>query len=145
MILLRSSWACWQITLACLGACLCPTPRNDDKPFFCSMWPLLQKDGLATQYIALTLLWNRLIGHSPFISLHQASFLDVFTWVRQFYLSFPRRLTQPSGALGGLFGMRSTSPVGVCISSTGTIPRLIPRPQRTSEHTGFRLNLVVEY
>jgi hypothetical protein len=48
------------------------------------MWPLLQKDGLATQYIALTLLWNRLIGHSPFISLRQATFLDVFTWVRSF-------------------------------------------------------------
>jgi len=46
-----------------------------------SMWPLLRKDGLATQYIALTLLWNRLIGHSPCISLRQATFLDVFTWV----------------------------------------------------------------
>ncbi|KAH9049839.1 glucosyltransferase [Lactarius hengduanensis] len=32
-----------------------------------SMWPLLQKDGLATQYIALTLLWNRLIGYDPFV------------------------------------------------------------------------------
>ena len=31
------------------------------------MWPLLKKDGLATQYIALTLLCNRLIGHGPFI------------------------------------------------------------------------------
>jgi hypothetical protein len=47
--------------------------------------------------------------------------------------------------VGDLFGMRSTSPVGVCISTTCTIPRLIPRPQRTSEHAGFHLNLVVEY
>jgi hypothetical protein len=47
--------------------------------------------------------------------------------------------------VGGLFGMRSTSPVGVCISTTGTIPRLIPRSQRTSEHAGLHLNLVVEY
>jgi hypothetical protein len=67
------------------------------KLFLGSMWPLLQKDGLATQYIALSLLWNRLIGHSPFISLRQATFLDVFTWVRQFYLSSTRRPTQPSG------------------------------------------------
>lgn len=47
--------------------------------------------------------------------------------------------------VGGLFGMRSTSPVGICISTTGTIPRLIPRPQRTSEHASFHLNLAVEY
>ncbi len=109
------------------------------------MWPLLQKDGLATQYIALTLLWNRLIGHSPFISLRQMTFVDVFTWVRQFYLSSTRRLTQTLRCVGGLFGMRTTSPVGVRISTTGTIPRLIPRPQRTSEHAGFHLDLVVEY
>lgn len=47
--------------------------------------------------------------------------------------------------VGDLFGMCSTSPVGVCISTTGTIPRLIPRPQRTFEHASFHLNLVVEY
>ena len=45
--------------------------------------------------------------------------------------------------VGGLFGMRSTSHFGVCISTTGTIPRLIPRSQRTSEHASFHLNLVV--
>ncbi|KAH9989678.1 glucosyltransferase [Russula compacta] len=46
-----------------------------------SMWPLLRKDGLATQYIALTLLWNRLIGHGPFVAAQQVTFLDMFTWV----------------------------------------------------------------
>ncbi|KAJ3555109.1 hypothetical protein NM688_g2762 [Phlebia brevispora] len=30
-----------------------------------SMWPLLQRDGLALQYFAVTLLWNRLIGYNP--------------------------------------------------------------------------------
>ncbi|PPR08165.1 hypothetical protein CVT24_012129 [Panaeolus cyanescens] len=30
-----------------------------------SMWPLLKKDGLAVQYIALLILWNRLIGYNP--------------------------------------------------------------------------------
>jgi hypothetical protein len=109
------------------------------------MWPLLRKDGLATQYIAHTLLWNRLIGHSPFISLRQATFLDVFTCVRQFLPFIPTSAYSTLRCVGGLFGMRSTSPVGVCISTTGTIPRLIPRPQRTSEHAGFHLNLVVEY
>lgn len=30
------------------------------------MWPLLQRDGLALQYVAVILLWNRLIGYNPF-------------------------------------------------------------------------------
>lgn len=30
-----------------------------------SMWPLLKKDGLSVQYIALVLLWNYGIGHNP--------------------------------------------------------------------------------
>ena len=51
----------------------------------CSMWPLLRKDGLATQYIALTLLWNRLVGHEPFVALSHATYLDMLTWVRSFY------------------------------------------------------------
>ncbi|GAA6048700.1 hypothetical protein JCM3770_002028 [Rhodotorula araucariae] len=38
-----------------------------------SMWPLLQRDGVATQYLALTLLWNFLIGYNP-LSL-RASFV----------------------------------------------------------------------
>jgi alpha-1,3-glucosyltransferase len=50
----------------------------------CSMWPLLRKDGLTTQYIALTLLWNRLIGHDPFVALSHATYLDILTWVRTF-------------------------------------------------------------
>lgn len=30
------------------------------------MWPLLKRDGLAIEYIATLLLWNRLIGYNPF-------------------------------------------------------------------------------
>ncbi|EKM79278.1 hypothetical protein AGABI1DRAFT_74153 [Agaricus bisporus var. burnettii JB137-S8] len=30
-----------------------------------SMWPLLKKDGLGFQYIALLILWNRIIGYNP--------------------------------------------------------------------------------
>ncbi|KAI0345967.1 hypothetical protein BDW22DRAFT_1370359 [Trametopsis cervina] len=35
-----------------------------------SMWPLLKRDGVAVQYVALLILWNRLIGYSP---LHSTS------------------------------------------------------------------------
>ncbi|OSX59916.1 glycosyltransferase family 57 protein [Postia placenta MAD-698-R-SB12] len=31
-----------------------------------SMWPLLQRDGLGVPYVALTVLWNRLLGYNPF-------------------------------------------------------------------------------
>ncbi|KAG9308454.1 glycosyltransferase family 57 protein [Chiua virens] len=31
-----------------------------------SMWPLLKKDGLGVQYIAMLLFWCRLIGYNPF-------------------------------------------------------------------------------
>lgn len=30
------------------------------------MWPLLRKDGLGVQYVALTVLWNAALGYSPF-------------------------------------------------------------------------------
>ncbi|ESK90477.1 glycosyltransferase family 57 protein [Moniliophthora roreri MCA 2997] len=30
-----------------------------------SMWPLLKRDGLGVPYLALLLLWNRMIGHNP--------------------------------------------------------------------------------
>ena len=31
-----------------------------------SLWPLLKTDGLGLQYLAMLLLWNRLIGHNAF-------------------------------------------------------------------------------
>lgn len=30
------------------------------------MWPLLKRDGLGVQYVALTVLWNAAIGYTPF-------------------------------------------------------------------------------
>ncbi|KAG1739596.1 glycosyltransferase family 57 protein [Suillus lakei] len=45
-----------------------------------SMWPLLKKDGLGLQYLAMLLLWNRLIGHNPF-KLHYGSFVGLVSSV----------------------------------------------------------------
>lgn len=36
------------------------------------MWPLLKRDGLAVQYVAMTLLWNKLIGYNPFRLQHKS-------------------------------------------------------------------------
>jgi alpha-1,3-glucosyltransferase len=30
-----------------------------------SMWPLLKRDGLGVQYLALIFLWNYVVGHNP--------------------------------------------------------------------------------
>ncbi|TRM64053.1 ALG6, ALG8 glycosyltransferase family-domain-containing protein [Schizophyllum amplum] len=43
-----------------------------------SMWPLLRRDGLGVQYIALLLLWNRLIGYNP-VRLPAWSFVQVLS------------------------------------------------------------------
>ncbi|KAG1739481.1 uncharacterized protein EDB91DRAFT_1053925, partial [Suillus paluster] len=45
-----------------------------------SMWPLLKKDGLSVQYLAMLLLWNRLIGHNPF-KPHHRSFVELVSSV----------------------------------------------------------------
>ena len=45
-----------------------------------SMWPLLKRDGLGVQYIALLLLWNRLIGYNP-AKLPKWSFVQVLSVV----------------------------------------------------------------
>ncbi|KAL1710999.1 glycosyltransferase family 57 protein [Schizophyllum commune] len=45
-----------------------------------SMWPLLKRDGLGAQYIALLLLWNRLIGYNP-AKLPKWSFVQVLSVV----------------------------------------------------------------
>lgn len=44
------------------------------------MFPLLKKDGLVTQYIVLTLLWNYLIGYNPF-KLRAGSFVKLLSIV----------------------------------------------------------------
>ncbi|KAH9846376.1 ALG6, ALG8 glycosyltransferase family-domain-containing protein [Lenzites betulinus] len=45
-----------------------------------SMWPLLRRDGLAVQYVALLVLWNRLVGYNPF-KLGERSLLQLLSTV----------------------------------------------------------------
>lgn len=45
-----------------------------------SMWPLLKRDGLGLPYIALLILWNRLVGSNPF-NLPQTSFIQLLSLV----------------------------------------------------------------
>ncbi|KAF7314320.1 Glycosyltransferase family 57 protein [Mycena kentingensis (nom. inval.)] len=43
-----------------------------------SMWPLLRRDGLGIQYLALSILWNRLLGYNPF-RLPARSFIQLLS------------------------------------------------------------------
>ncbi|KAG5635041.1 hypothetical protein H0H81_012625 [Sphagnurus paluster] len=43
-----------------------------------SMWPLLKRDGLGAQYIAMLVIWNRLVGHNPF-RVPSKSFIQVLS------------------------------------------------------------------
>ncbi|KAJ7459872.1 glycosyltransferase family 57 protein [Mycena latifolia] len=43
-----------------------------------SMWPLLKREGLGVQYIALTVLWNRLLGYNP-LRLPSKSFVQLLS------------------------------------------------------------------
>lgn len=47
---------------------------------YISMWPLLKRDGMGVQYVALTLLWNRLVGYNPF-RVRPESFLQYISLV----------------------------------------------------------------
>lgn len=46
------------------------------------MWPLLKRDGLAVQYIATLLLWNRMIGYNP-LRLQKKSVVQLLSIVSQ--------------------------------------------------------------
>jgi alpha-1,3-glucosyltransferase len=43
------------------------------------MWPLLSRNGLGVQYIALILLWNRLLGYNP-LRLPSKSFVQLLSF-----------------------------------------------------------------
>jgi alpha-1,3-glucosyltransferase len=50
-----------------------------------SMWPLLKRDGLAMQYVATMMLWNRLIGYNPF-RLRDKPFVRMFSLVTSIFI-----------------------------------------------------------
>lgn len=45
------------------------------------MWPLLKRDGLEVQYVALLILWNKFVGYNPLKS-GKKSWLQVLSMVR---------------------------------------------------------------
>lgn len=48
--------------------------------FALSMWPLLKRDGLGVQYVALLILWNKFVGYNP-LKLGKRSWLQLLSMV----------------------------------------------------------------
>ncbi len=62
-----------------------------------SMWPLLRRDGAAVPYVALTFLWNRVIGYNPFRKPARRSYVRYVALVSKFvslFLIFTDRAIQ---------------------------------------------------
>jgi hypothetical protein len=105
-----------------------------------SMWPLLKRDGLGVQYIALLLLWNRLIGYNPF--RRPQSFIQYLSVVRRFHF-FPRRSSRHF--LGCLCCRPSPSRSGACHPTTIPIPRHICSFECVDQYPRFFLDMVMEH
>ncbi|TNY20374.1 glucosyltransferase [Rhodotorula diobovata] len=69
-----------------------------------SMWPLLQRDGVATQYAALTLLWNYALGYNP-LTLRPSfvKYLSLGTYLVVAVLHALEALAPPPAHLPDLF------------------------------------------
>ncbi|GAA5930155.1 dolichyl-P-Glc:Man(9)GlcNAc(2)-PP-dolichol alpha-1,3-glucosyltransferase [Sporobolomyces koalae] len=70
-----------------------------------SMFPLLKRDGLVTQYVAVTLLWNYLIGYNPF-TLRSKSFvkaLSLMAYASMLTVHLLELVTNPPVHLPDLF------------------------------------------
>lgn len=101
-----------------------------------SMWPLLQRDGVATQYAALTLLWNYALGYNP-LTL-RPSFVKYLSLVRPPLplTSLPPSLPIPADTRSGPPGhpghlprrRRSPRPRGARPAPSAP-PRPVPRAQ----------------
>ncbi|KAL0069802.1 Glucosyltransferase-like protein [Marasmius tenuissimus] len=70
-----------------------------------SMWPLLKRDGLGVQYIALLLLWNRVIGHNPlqFPVKNFLQFISINVYVAVAILHFLEMVVTPPERYPDLF------------------------------------------
>ncbi|KAH9947579.1 glycosyltransferase family 57 protein [Amylocystis lapponica] len=70
-----------------------------------SMWPLLKRDGLGLQYLAVTVLWNRLIGYNPFRAKPRSflQFLAIAVYAACLALHILELLVSPPARLPDLF------------------------------------------
>ncbi|GAA5865643.1 hypothetical protein JCM8547_007674 [Rhodosporidiobolus lusitaniae] len=77
-----------------------------------SMWPLLKRDGVAVQYLALTALWNFVVGYNPLRVLRKGSFVKAFsllTYSTLLLLHLLELLTPPPPHLPDLFVVANVS------------------------------------
>ncbi|RPD62340.1 glucosyltransferase [Lentinus tigrinus ALCF2SS1-7] len=70
-----------------------------------SMWPLLKRDDLGVQYIALLVLWNRLLGYNPFRTSRRSyiRLLSLVVYTAAFVLHLAELLISPPTRLPDIF------------------------------------------
>jgi alpha-1,3-glucosyltransferase len=113
------------------------------------MWPLLKRDGLGVQYIALTILWNRLLGYNPF-RLPSRSFVQLLSltvYAAALSLHVLELLITPPARYPDLFAVLNvliSTPVFVLVWlwsikcglemtwAMGGLGNVVQRPHRTS-------------
>ena len=105
-----------------------------------SMWPLLKRDGLGIQYVALTVLWNAALGYTPF--KRPRTFAQSISLVSNsvYTSTFAERPALPIGCFGCVY---NPSPLGARHPTTGSIPGPLPRFERPGQHSGLWIDLVV--
>lgn len=110
------------------------------------MWPLLKRDGLAVQYIATLVLWNRLIGYNP-LRLQENSMVRLLSIVS--LNCFLSRYFQKAQLWlyhkGYLYCVHNPSCPRTRLSPSTSLPRLIPRLECPYKHACFCPSLVMEY
>ena len=102
-----------------------------------SMWPLLKRDGLAVQYIALVFLWNRLIGYNPF--------RHTYALVKFLVLLHINVAADGYVPTAGVCCMHTAASRRANSITTRAIPRHIRCAQCACLHTDFRADLAVEH
>ena len=109
---------------------------------FCipSMWPLLKRDGLGIQYVALTVLWNAALGYTPF--KRPKTFAQSISLVSDsvYTGTSAERPALPIGCLGWV---HHPSPPGIRHPTTSSIPRPVSRIECPGQHPGLWIGLVV--
>lgn len=107
------------------------------------MWPLLKRDGLGVQYVALLILWNRLVGYNP-LKFKGRSLLQLLSTVH----SLTHRCCGHRSdhvILGGIRCLLRITPCRGPVHASRPPPRPLPRAQRARQHPRLRSRLALEH
>lgn len=107
-----------------------------------SMWPLLKRDGLGIQYVALTVLWNAALGYTPF--KRPKTFIQSISLVSDFPASSQTLLLNTLPRCIGCLGcVCRPSRLGTHHPTTSSVPGPFCCLEHSGQHPGFRISLAM--